>query len=32
MEIEEWKLKVPDDYVKSFSKFLLSVLETSTTS
>ena len=23
MEIEEWKQKIPDDYVKSFSKVLL---------
>ena len=29
MEIEEWKQKVPDDYVKSFSRVLLGVLETS---
>ena len=29
MEIEEWKKKVPGDYVKSFSRALLSVLETS---
>ena len=29
MEIEEWKQKVPSDSVKSFSKVLLSVLETS---
>ena len=29
MEIEEWKQKVADDYVKSFSRFLLGVLETS---
>ena len=28
MEIEEWKQKVADDYVKSFSKVLLGVLET----
>ena len=29
MEIEEWKQKVPRDSVKSFSRVLLSVLETS---
>ena len=29
MEIEEWKQKVPSDSVKSFSRVLLSVLETS---
>ena len=29
MEIEEWKQKVVDYYVKSFSRVLLSVLETS---
>ena len=29
MEIEEWKQKVADDYVKSFSRVLLGVLETS---
>ena len=29
MEIEEWKQKVLDDYVKSFSRVLLGVLETS---
>ena len=29
MEIEEWKQKVVDDYVKSFSRVLLGVLETS---
>ena len=29
MEIEEWKQKVPDDYVKSFGRVLLGVLETS---
>ena len=29
MEIEEWKQKVPSDSVKSFSRLLLSVLETS---
>ena len=29
MEIEEWKQKVVDDYVKSFSGVLLGVLETS---
>ena len=29
MEIEEWKQKVPSDSVKSFSRDLLSVLETS---
>ena len=28
MEIEEWKHKVADDYVKSFSRVLLGVLET----
>ena len=28
MEIEEWKQKVADDYVKSFSRVLLGVLET----
>ena len=28
MEIEEWKQKVTEDYVKSFIRFLLSVLET----
>ena len=28
MEIEEWKQKVPSDSVKSFSRVLLSVLET----
>ena len=28
-DIEEWKQKVADDYVKSFSRVLLSVLETS---
>ena len=28
MEIEEWKRKVPSDPVKSFSRVLLSVLET----
>ena len=32
MEIEECKQKVPDDYVKSFSRVLLSVLETSVVS
>ena len=32
MEIEEWKQKVPDDYVKTFSKALLGVLETSVVS
>ena len=32
MEIEEWKEKVPDNYVKSFIKVLLSVLETSVVS
>ena len=29
MEIEEWKQKVADDYVKSFSIVLIGVLETS---
>ena len=29
MEIEEWKQKVASDYVKSFSRVLLGVLETS---
>ena len=29
MEVEEWKQKVVDDYVKSFSRVLLGVLETS---
>ena len=29
MEIEEWKQNVPDDYVKSFIRVLLGVLETS---
>ena len=29
MEFEEWKQKVADDYVKSFSRILLDVLETS---
>ena len=29
MKIEEWKQKVVDDYVKSFSRVLLGVLETS---
>ena len=29
MENEEWKQKVPGDYVKSFSRVLLGVLETS---
>ena len=29
MEIEEWKQKVADDYVKSYSRILLGVLETS---
>ena len=28
MEIEEWKQNVVDDYVKSFSRVLLGVLET----
>ena len=32
MEIEEGKQKVPDDYVKSLSKVLLGVLETSVVS
>ena len=29
MTIEEWKQKGPGDYVKSFSRFLLIVFETS---
>ena len=29
MEIEEWKQKIADDYVKYFSRVLLGVLETS---
>ena len=29
MEIEEWKQNVTDDYVKSFSRVLLGLLETS---
>ena len=29
MEIEEWKQRVADDYVKSFSRVLLGELETS---
>ena len=29
MEIEEWNQKVADDYVKSYSRVLLGVLETS---
>ena len=29
MEIEEWKQKVADDYVNSYSRVLLGVLETS---
>ena len=29
MEIEEWKQKVVDDYVKSFGRVLLGVLGTS---
>ena len=29
MEIEEWKQKVADDYVESFGRVLLGVLETS---
>ena len=29
MEIEGWKQKVPGNYVKSFSRVLLSLLETS---
>ena len=29
MEIEEWKQKFADNYVKSFSRVLLGVLETS---
>ena len=32
MEIEKWKDKVADDYVKSFSRVLLRVLETSVVS
>ena len=28
-EIEEWKQKVADDHIKSFSRVLLGVLETS---
>ena len=32
VEIEERKQKVPDDYVKSFGRFLIGVLETSTVS
>ena len=28
IEIEEWKQKVVDDYVKSFSRVLLGVMET----
>ena len=28
MDIEEWKQKVPDDYVKSFSRVLLGLSET----
>ena len=29
MEIEEWKQKVVDDYVESFNRVLLAMLETS---
>ena len=29
MEIEEWKQKVADDYVKNFGRVLLGVLKTS---
>ena len=29
LEIEEWKQKLPDEYLKSFGRFLLGVLETS---
>ena len=29
MEIEKWKQKVADDYVKSYGRVLLGVLETS---
>ena len=29
LEIEEWKQKFPDEYLKSFGRFLLGVLETS---
>ena len=29
MKIEEWKQKVPDDYVKNFGRVLLGLLETS---
>ena len=29
MEFEEWKQNIADDYVKSFSRILLGVLETS---
>ena len=29
LEIEEWKQKLPDEYLKSFGRFLLVVLETS---
>ena len=32
MEIEEWKEKVPDNYVKSFRRVLFSLLETSVVS
>ena len=32
MEIEEWKQKVPGNYVKSFIRVLLGVLETSVVS
>ena len=32
IEIEEWKQKVPDDYVKSFIRVLLGVLDTSVVS
>ena len=29
IKIEEWKQKVPDDYVTNFSRVLLGLLETS---
>ena len=32
MEIEEWKQKIPDKYVKNFIRVLLGVLETSVVS
>ena len=32
MEIEEWKQKIPDEYVKNFIRVLLGVLETSVVS